>query len=469
MTTRRRFLGGAAALAAWPGAAGAALPPKPAGRTGYILLDAATGETLDARAAEDAFIPASTTKSATALVTLSTLAPTTRFVTRVHGTGPLEGGTLGGDLILVGGGDAALDTADLARLAKALRSKGVRRIAGSFLVTGIAGPRVPVLNPRQPLQANYNPAIGPLCLNFNRVLLRWRGGGATPALTALAHADDRSIPARGVVARAVKGGGPRHALVGPREVWTLAARDLGADGERWFPVRRPALYAASVFRDLCAAEGVTLPEARESEAVPTDAPLALHRSDVVFAQIKKMMRYSNNLSAEMLGIAAAQRIGATPLTVADAAAATTGWLRDQGIVRGEAMLANHSGLSSESRITPRQMADILRAGHERYGSGYAGLHTRGKLRGDTAGLPAYTLSTKTGTMHFVRCLAGFVEVEGRMAVFAIFNVEDERRAALDARYAPYDERRPPGARRWLRRALDHENALLRAWVSRRLR
>jgi len=430
-------------------------------------MDALTGATLESNAADEAFIPASTTKSATALVTLSTLAPATRFVTRVHGTGPLENGTLGGDLILVGGGDSALDTADLAQLAKALRTKGVRRITGSFLVTGVGGPRAEVLNPRQPLQANYNPAIGPLCLNYNRVLLRWQGGARK--VSAIAYADDRSIPARTVVARAVPGNSPRHSLLGPRELWTLPAQDLSSTGERWFPVRRPALYAASVFRDLCAAEGVMLPEARETTDLPTDAPLALHRSDVVFAQIKKMMRYSNNLSAEMLGIAAAQRIGGTPHTVADAASTTTGWLRGQGIVRGEATLANHSGLSSESRIAPRQMAEILRAGHERYGSGFVGLHTLGTLRGDDAGLPAYTLTTKTGTMHFVRCLAGIVEVEGRLAVFAIFHVEDRRRAALDARYTPYDERRPPGARPWLRQALAHENALLRGWVSRRLR
>jgi len=467
MTTRRRFIGGAAALAAWPTGPGAAIPPRPPGRTGHILMDAATGAVLDSSAADDAFIPASTTKSATALVTLSTLAPTTRFLTRVHGTGPLEGGTLGGDLILVGGGDSALDTADLAQLAKALRAKGVRRVAGSFLVAGVDGPRADVLNPNQPLQANYNPAIGPLCLNFNRVLMRWRKGAGRRTLDAIAHADGRSIPAGSIGARA--GGNPYHSLVGSREVWTIPAQDMAQDGERWYPVRRPALYAAAVFRDLCAAEGIAMPEARETGALPTDAPLALHRSDVVFAQIKKMMRYSNNLSAEMLGIAAAQRIGATPLTVADAGAATTGWLRDQGIVRGDAMLENHSGLSSNSRIAPRQMADILRAGHERYGSGFVGLHTQGKLRGSGAGLPPYTLRSKTGTMHFVRCLAGFLEVDGRMAIFAIFSVEDGRRAALDAAYAPYEDRRPPGARPWLRQALDHENGLLKGWVSRRLR
>ena len=234
-------------------------------------------------------------------------------------------------------------------------------------------------------------------------------------------------------------------------------------------MRRPSLYAASVFRDLCTAEGIALPDPRETATLPTNPPLALHRSDVVFAQIKKMMTYSTNLTAEMLGIAAAQRLDGAPKTLEDAAQMTADWLHREGIIEGQMTLENHSGLSTRSRITPRQMVEVLRAGHRRFGSGFVGLHSEGRLRGPKTGLPTYTFRTKTGTMHFVRCLAGFIEIDGRSAAFAIFHMDDDRRAALDARYTPYDERRPRGARRWLRQALDQENALLRDWVSRRLR
>ena len=469
MNSRRRFIGGAMALAASPtGPARASALRPPPGKTGYILMDVESGAVIDSRNAGDGFIPASTTKAITALVTLSTLPPTTRFLTRIHARGALEGSVLDGDLILVGGGDAALDTGDLAQLARALREKGVRRITGDFLVTGIDGPKQTVLNPRQPLQASYNPAIGPLCLNFNRVLLRWRNRAGRRALTTHAHASDRSVPAEAVAFRALRTGGALHGLEEKREVWAIPARDMRRDGERWFPVRRPARYAATVFRTLCMAEGIVLPEPKDTADIPDDPPLAMHRSDVVFAQIKKMMKYSTNLSAEMLGIAAARQIGGTPRTIEDAARTTTGWLKSEGIVRDDLMLENHSGLSTRSRVTPRQMADILRDGHRRFGSGYIGLHSAGRLRGDEAGLPGYDFRSKTGTMNFVRCLSGFLEVGGRRAVFVIFGMDDARRDALDARYAPYDERKPPGSGRWLRQALNHENALLREWVSRRL-
>jgi len=470
MTSRRRFLATTGAFVAAPTLSLAATEPEPPGRTGYILMDVETGAILASRAADDAFIPASTTKSITALATLSTLAPETRFHTRIHASGPLENGVLEGDLTLMGGRDANHDTSDLAELAKALRSKGLRRVTGAFNTTGIAGPQRPVLNQQQPLQAGYNPAIGSLCLNYNRVLLRWRNRGGKRILTTHAYADKRSIPARSVLFREADGATtPRHEIEGSREVWTLPAQDLARDGERWFPVRRPALYAAWVFRDLCAAEGITLPEPGETSVMPTDAPLALHQSDVVFGQIKKMMKYSTNLTAEVLGIAAAQRIGGTPITVEDAARTTQEWLLSEGIVEGDLTLENHSGLSTRSRISPRQMVDILRAGYQRFDTGYIGLHSKGRMRGSKTGLPTYDFRTKTGTMHFVRGLCGFIEVDGRRAAFAVFSNDEDRRAALDARYSPYLERRPAGARRWLRQALNHENALIRSWISRRLR
>ncbi len=467
MTSRRAFIAGGIAAASCPAALSAA---PPSGEMGWILMDAETGAVIDSEAADGRFIPASTTKSVTALLTLSTLPPTTRFLTRIHATGVLEDGVLYGDLILVGGGDPALDTGDLAQLAKALRVKGVRRITGGFRVTAIDGPNEAVLNPHQPLQANYNPAIGSLCLNFNRVLLRWRRRNGKTKLTTHAHADSHSVPARSVLFRASPtNDSPVHDMIDGRERWTIPARDLQRDGERWFPVRDPIAYAGEVFRSLCAETGLTLPPPQRSRIIPTDTPLAMHRSDVVFAQTKKMMKFSNNLTAEVLGIAAARQLSGAPSTVDAAARATTDWVRNEAKIEDDLTLANHSGLSSASRITPRQMAEILRLGYRRFGGGYVSIHSQGKLRRVRGPLPAYTFRAKTGTMNYVRALAGFLKVEGRQAIFVIFHMDSARRAALDAAYTPYDERRPPGSGLWLRGALNHENALLTGWVRRKLR
>ena len=349
-----------------------------------------------------------------------------------------------------------------------MHSKGIRRVSGRFLLAGIDGPETSVLNAFQPLQANYNPAVGSFCLNFNRVLLKWRITAGKRSLAAIAHSDGRAVPATSIGVRAGATFDHRIDAQG-REVWTLPASALRRSGERWMPVRDPAAYTGAVFRTLCRAEGIILPQPQRTAAVPTDAPMAVHRSDVLFALLKKMMRYSTNLTAEALGIAAAKRIaaqsGTAPRTVAEAAEINADWLAREAGVGGAMQIDNHSGLSTQTRMTPRQMATVLQEGYRRFGGAFAALHTEGKGRGDTGALPDYDFRAKTGTMNFVRGLAGFLETAERKTIFVIFNMEPERRAMLDAAYTPWDERRPPGSGIWLRAVLDHENALLRDWLA----
>lgn len=486
---RRAFIGGALALTGKTAFAAQSPLPRarpvrstalsldtapPRGRSGWVLIDAATGDLLDAHNADESFIPASVTKSVTSFLTLSAFRPEARFVTEIYATGPVEDGTVQGDLHLIGGGDPALDTADLADLVSKLREKGVRRISGQFFYNGSALPETATLNERQPMQAGYNPGLSGLNLNFNRVLMKWRQQDGRLALASTAFADTRSVPAKSVTFRSSTAQIYEHGTLGQRELWTIPSRSLRKAGQRWFPVRRPAAYAAEVFRSLCSESGITLPAPESTSDTPAGDSIATHRSDVAFGLLMKMMKYSNNLTAETLGMASVQRLMREPSSISDAGALTADWLRGEGGVLDTLndtgfVMENHSGLSVRSRMTPIQLANILRVGHERYGSGFINLHSKGDLkvpRGTT--LPEHRFWSKTGTMHFVRSLAGFLEVDGRKAIFVLMNVEDDARATLDANFRPYDESTPRGARRWLRGALKFENTLLSHWVSGRL-
>ncbi len=493
---RRRFIGGALALTGQGALTGqsafAAQSPiprarparssafslnvaPPRGRSGWVLMDALTGEVLDAHNDDQPFIPASVTKSVTSFLTLSAFRPEARFVTQLFATGPIENGTIKGDLHLIGGGDPALDTADLADLAAKLKAKGVRRITGRFFYNGSALPEVASLNERQPMQAGYNPGISGLNLNFNRVLMKWRQHNGRLALASTAFADSRSVPAKSVTFRSSAAQIYEHGILGQRELWTIPSRSLRKAGQRWFPVRRPAAYAAEVFRSLCIESGITLPAGQATAETPAGDEIAIHRSDVAFGLLMKMMKYSNNLTAETLGMASARRLMREPDSLTDAGALSADWLRGDGNALDPVkdtgfVMENHSGLSIRSRMTPMQLANVLRVAHERYGSGFINLHSKGDLkipRGTT--LPQHSFWSKTGTMHFVRSLAGFLEVDGRKAIFVLMNVEDDFRAATDASFRPYDESTPRGARRWLRSALKFENELLSHWVSRELK
>ena len=472
LTTRRHFLALVAASAAYPAEASDALPTLPAGRTGWLLVDTESGAVLDAQMPDEAFIPASTVKSITALLTLSAMPPTTRFPTRLYADGPIQNGVLNGDLHLVGSGDPALDTHDLWQLSEKLAQSGIRRVSGRFILHSEALPPMPVLNMQQPLQAGYNPSLSGLNLNFNRVLMKWRRSGGRTLVSGLAKADRKSVATTSVLFRTTPAPSMQHMTQEGREIWSVPARDVRKNGQRWFPVRYPASYAGTVLRTLCEERGITLPLPIAAEAPHKGALVATHNSEVVLAQLTKMMKYSNNLTAEVLGLTAMRELGHTPATLRQSAALTADWLRGQGgILPPDAAsgltLENYSGLSTASRLTPSQLVEILREGYRRFGSAYMTMHPEGEVR-HGPNLPQYTLYSKTGTLHHVRALTGFIEMNRRRAAFAIFSTDDDARARIDASFTPYKDTRPPGARRWLRRALAIENALLVRWINDRL-
>ena len=76
--------------------------------------------------AEQPFLLASTTKVVTSLAALDLLGPRHRWRTSAYATGPLVGGRLGGDLVIVGG-PVGLTGNELRRWFRQMRAEGSRR------------------------------------------------------------------------------------------------------------------------------------------------------------------------------------------------------------------------------------------------------------------------------------------------------------------------------------------------------
>jgi len=104
------------------------------GYCGVVVRDLQTGETLYTRDAERVLIPASNMKLLVSAAALHRLGPDYRFRTRVWMRGTLlPDGTLQGDLILQGLGDATLEMRGLETLAQQVRQAGVQRVQGYLL------------------------------------------------------------------------------------------------------------------------------------------------------------------------------------------------------------------------------------------------------------------------------------------------------------------------------------------------
>src|SRR3984957_10662568 len=120
------------------------------GLWGILVSDAATGEVLYERNADNYFMPASDAKLFTTALALATLGPDYRVRTTIAASGTLDAnGLLDGDLVLIGRGDANLSNRKfpyekraerdgpaekvLAELADAVAARGVKEISGDVV------------------------------------------------------------------------------------------------------------------------------------------------------------------------------------------------------------------------------------------------------------------------------------------------------------------------------------------------
>ncbi|MFZ3581810.1 D-alanyl-D-alanine carboxypeptidase/D-alanyl-D-alanine endopeptidase [Loktanella sp. DJP18] len=432
------------------------------GQVGFVIADTATGEVLETVDGATGRPPASVTKALTALYGLEVLGPDHRFATRVLATGPVVDGELDGDLILAGGGDPTLLTDDLADLVQSVAATGLKRVKGRFLVWGNAVPGVKEIEPGQLDQLDYNPSLGGLNLNFNRVFFEWARNGADYTVSLDARSETRRPVVKVARMRVVDRGTPVYTYAEGANVdeWTVAKGALGKAGSRWLPVRFPTLYAGEVFRTLAQDAGITLPGAVEVQDQPEARELARFESAPLHDMLRGMMLYSTNLTAEAVGMAAtAARIGA-PRGLRTSALNMADWIGDRaGVV---SRLSDHSGLSDENSISAAAMVDLLNAEAVK-GQLQPLMKSVVMVDGERRAIPNFPaeVRAKTGTLNFVSALAGYIVTDtGRSLSFAIFAYDP---AAREESLSSQDEQ-PPGAAGFNGKAKGLQQDLLQRWA-----
>ena len=227
-------------------------------------------------------------------------------------------------------------------------------------------------------------------------------------------------------------------------------------------MKQPALNTAQVFRALAKKNGIALPEPQPG-AVPASATqVAMVESPPLAEVMTGLLKFSNNMTAELIGMATSHRLTGKVLDPRGSSAALGDWLRQKlSYVDWTGFkLVNHSGLSSESRASPRQIAAVLTAMARE--PVLAGMPN--KIMGDD---PKAQAAAKSGTMDFACGLGGYLTGKsGKRLAFVIFATDRKKRAALDATFDRRVLQPTPGARNWLGRARALENTLLKSWRER---
>tara|TARA_Y100000746_G_scaffold220192_1_gene218469 strand:- start:123 stop:1580 length:1458 start_codon:yes stop_codon:yes gene_type:complete len=427
----------------------------------FVVADVDTNEILESHNPFRSLPPASVIKTITGFYALKTLGSDFKFETKLIATGPIKDGVLDGDLILLGGGDPTLDTDDIYHLCEILHEYQIKSLTGKFAIYSSDWPFFDSIDPDQPSHLGYNPSLSGLNLNLNRVFFEWKLKEGkyellleARGLKARPKVDNIDVKISDTISTVFE-----YKRQSEKEIWNVARSALGKEGGRWLPVRNPELYCGQVFQKLALDIGIDLPSPNVIFNIPKGYILASHESKTLNEMTKSMLKYSTNITAELLGITASKR-SKLVTNLASSSYMMGRWL-EENYGLSDINLVDHSGLNDQSTISSNSMVKILLDNK---------MQTQVKpilkkipyrqKRGQAIFDGETRIVGKTGTLHFVSGLAGYIDKsKGRNLAFAIFVSDMRKRRNLEK-----DQKESPrGSSSWSNSARYFQRLLINRW------
>lgn len=403
---------------------------------GLTVQVAETGEILYARNGEKRFTPASNAKLITGAVGLIVLGPDYRWKTRLVADGPIENGTLDGNLWIVGGGDPALKRDDLRAWIKHLLRAGIRHIRGDV----IGDDRI-FTEPQwgegwmwDDLYAGWSAGVSGLQLAPNTVSAAVIPGADPGDSTRLVlRAAGPALPIRNRVLTGAPGSEVRLQFVPPADGGDVELRGwvpLGPDSVRlYLATPHPTLYLLDWMDQLLAGAGIAVDgefrRALGDKVAEWESWSYSSLSNPFSSVLGEMMKPSDNQMAETIlrTIGVEEGNAGSP---AEGLAVVESTLADWGIEPGAIDLVDGSGLSRYNEVTPNAIARMLRAvwRHPDFKTFYRALSVAGvdgTMRRRLLATPAFdNVRAKTGSMSSVRALSGYlIDGSGETLLFSL--------------------------------------------------
>jgi len=379
--------------------------------------------------------PASTMKLVTTWSALNLLGPAYTWRTDVYALGPLQGGTLNGDLAIRGSGDPTLVIENLWLLVQRIRATGLRDLRGDVLLDkSVFEPQ-----PYDPEDFDgageraYNAGPDALLVNFKALSFDFvpdaQAGVArivpTPQLAGLKLAP--SVPGSGAPC-----GDWRASLRGdvsnPLAPVFRGSYPLACGTRSWhINALDHTTYFAAVFRALWESGGGTWSGRIREAAVPAGARVIASRESRSLAEvIRDINKFSNNVMARQVFLTVGAQASGQPGNAVRASQAIRGFLAERGQTMPELVLDNGSGLSRTERIAPAHLAAMLADAWRsplmpELLSSLPIVGVDGTTKGRRAAAGAAHI--KTGMLNDVRAIAGYVVANSgrRYVIVAIIN------------------------------------------------
>jgi serine-type D-Ala-D-Ala carboxypeptidase/endopeptidase (penicillin-binding protein 4) len=399
--------------------------------------------------------PGSAMKLVTSIVALDQLGPNHRGFTELRSSAPLQAGTLQGELVLRGGGDAEFGVPQLWALLLDLQQAGVRHIAGDLIVdrSRYQPARLDLGLPPFDDAPEFPYNVIPDALNLAGSLLplHFSSQGAAlvastvPPLAGIEFDSRMSLNDARCADWDDHWQGAHAAQQGSTTRITLSgAFPRGCSLRAELQLIDRAELTERLFRSLWQGLGGSWAGRAREQAAPADTRVLARREARPWGELlRQVNKQSDNAWTRLLflelGVAGPANAGPT-LQAADAAVRR--WLEQHRIPGEGLVLDNGSGLSRSERISPWQLAQMLKVA-------WLGPHAAdlimslptvgvdGTMRNRLKNSPATGWARlKTGTLRNVVALAGYArDAQGRpWALAMMINHEQASRGrpVLDA-------------------------------------
>lgn len=443
------------------------------------LTDGEGALALAAHNAQRPLTMASTTKVMTTLAGLQLLPSTFRWTTRAWLGGPLADGTLQGDLILVGGGDATLSSKTLVGWFTQLHKKGLTQVQGRIVLdqslyrlTDKDHANTPVPEASNPhhawpdafgvdesrfsvqlsqsaegaVQARFDPPLAQVAL-----VNQFSGAGrcsamarfepadpSTPAATATVEATPVATPPAAPVARVVLSGQWHAGCKTPITMEAAPGRALSSALVAGAWVATGGTLTGTVVHREPAAPAPQRKRPRKAPSPYPGKPWDTLRSAPLPELVRAINKTSNNLMARSLLLSIAPGFSPTTSTLQLARQRMGQWFAKVGLVHAAPHIDNGSGLAHNEQASAQQMVQLLQqawAQPKLQKVFLASLPIAGadgtlgnRFKHSTAQRQAFL---KTGTLTGVRSLAGYVRGKsGQMIAVTIIVNSPKANAAV---------------------------------------
>ena len=398
---------------------------------GMIVLDLEKDSIIYANNCQKLLVPASNAKIITSAAALTFLGQEFQFKTRLGIGGKVRGGRLQGDIFISGGGDPNFSLENLEQFVNAVKARGIKSIEGNIVLDDsyFTDERLPIGWAWHYLDARYAAEISALSLNRNVVKVHIES--TEPGQAANVTVEPETPYVKLVNSMVTKIGDDSIIIFRRPEaniiyvdgaIGYLHKRDIEVS------VRNPTLYFGEHFKERLVASEISIGGrcVEDGAAFRSGTGMKYQVIDSLLSPpLLDVVRELNTESINIIGEAIVKTLGSHYLrdgSFSGGVMILKEFLRRCGVDTSLVTLYDGSGLSRHNLISPYDIALVLRRMYHSalFDTFYSLLPGPGEgtLRGRLSDLGG-TLRAKTGSLHAVSCLSGYLNVDGRYYCFSI--------------------------------------------------